>query len=441
MSSWCVLDEAAHERVRQLVVDALALAAAGTANDDARRALAGLAAVAPGETTVPWTDLRLSAPQAALALSMLIHAWDFDDTHDEAVVHTATVVVPSALAAGAIAPVPGDRLLGAVAAGVQVFSRLARLVGARPGVIRTAGVGPVAAAVTAAHVFGLDEETTRAAAALAVGSTLSPSSRQAVVDGSVAKRLQPGFAAATGLTAAGLARAGLSGPHGWLTGDFGMLPGTDTTWPDLLTGAAEIDDVAIKPYPACRYTHAALVAAHEVHATEPTLAPGDRVVVHVPAGAAYALVARPYAERGEPLVDAQFSIPWQIAAVWATGSYELQTLTSHLHDPRIPQLARQVEVRQDLPESAVMSGARLDLVRDGAVVATAHADMPGAGAALPREVLGAKARSCLEVAGVADPGTAVEHLFGLVDALPDLDADATTLALRELTPGAPTLQR
>ncbi|EWT06341.1 hypothetical protein N864_22115 [Intrasporangium chromatireducens Q5-1] len=441
MTSWCVLDEAARERVRQLVVDALALAAAGTANDDARRALAGLAAVAPGETTVPWTDLRLAAPQAALALSMLIHAWDFDDTHDEAVVHTATVVVPSALAAGAIAPVPGDGLLGAVAAGVQVFSRLARLVGARPGVIRTAGVGPVAAAVTAAHVFGLDEETTRAAAALAVGSTLSPSSRQAVVDGSVAKRLQPGFAAATGLTSAGLARAGLSGPHGWLTGDFGMLPGTDTTWAHLLAGPAEINDVAVKPYPACRYTHAALVAAHEVHATQPTLGAGDRVVVHVPAGAAYALVARPYAERGEPLVDAQFSIPWQIAAIWATGSYELQTLTRHLHDPRIPQLARQVEVRQDLPESAVMSGARLDLVRDGAVVATADADMPGAGAALPREVLGAKARSCLEVAGVADPGSAVERLFDLVDALPDLDADATTLALRELSPGAPIQQR
>jgi len=442
---WADLSAARRERVRLLVVDALALAAAGTAASDTRPVLAALAGLAPGDVRVPWTDLRLAAPQAATALSVLIHAWDYDDTHDEAVVHTASVVVPAALAAAATSDSQdagsgaADAVLDGVTAGVQVLSRLARLAGPRVGVIRTAGLGAVAAAVTAATVWRLDDDAVQSAAALSLGSTLAPTTRQAVVDGSVAKRVQPGLAAAAGLTAASLARHGVVGPRGWLTGAFGVLPGAETTWEDLFRGDPELDDIALKPYPACRYTHAAVAAAAELRDTHPSLGDDDRVVAHLPAGAAYELVSRPYRDRGAPLVDAQFSLPWQLAAVWVTGRYDLTTLRHDLGRHDIAQVAARVEVRQDLPESTVMSGAEVELLGPGGRIGGARAEMPGSGdRALDRVSLDRKVRSCLDVAGVLDVPMGAADLWDLVDDLDGLDPARTTALVDRRTPAPPT---
>ncbi|SFN64756.1 2-methylcitrate dehydratase PrpD [Pseudonocardia ammonioxydans] len=431
---WSGLAPEQRDRLQHLLVDALGLAAAGAANDDARSVLAGLAAVSPGESRVPWTRLRLAAPQAATALSTLIHAWDFDDTHDEAVVHTAAVVVPAAVAAMATSPAPGERFLDGLATGVQLFSRLARLVGPRPGVIRTAGLGALAAAATAATVWGLDEADTENAVALCLGAALAPATRQAVVDGSVAKRLQPGLATAHGVTAASLARSGVIGPAGWLGGTYGVLPGSELRLADLLTGPAELDAVALKPYPACRYTHAALAAGEQLYARHPGPEALHRMVAHLPAGAAYELVARPWRDRGSPLVDAQFSLPWQLAALWVTGRYDLTTLRGDLGRADIAAAAARIEVRQDLPESTVMAGARLELETPDGRHDTAEARMPGTGDARPgRDAVDRKLLGCLDVAGAADPRAVADGLWQLAAELPSLDASGVGAALRRRT--------
>lgn len=427
--TWAVLDRADHERYTLLTVDALSLAAAGTANEDAQRVLAALAAVAPGPVRVPWTDVRLAAPQAVLALSNLIHAWDFDDTHDSAVVHTSTVAVPAALVAAEVDQAAGERILDGIVTGVHVLSRLASMTGPRPGVIRTAGLGAAAAAAAAATTWGLAEEQVEAAVSLALGSCLSPTSRQAVVDGSVAKRVQPGTSASNGFVAAAMAREGAAGPKGWLSGPFGLVPGSELTWADVMAGPPEVSGIALKPYPACRYTHAAVAAGVALHARHPELADGDRIVAHLPAGDAYALVSRPFAPRGLPLVDAQFSLPWQLAALWEKGTYDLGVLIADLEDPAIPARAASMEVRQDLPESTVMSGAVVELVRDGSVVDSAEAEMPWSEHQPPQRAdLSVKAQGCLRAAGAADPDQAVQRLFAAVDALPTcLAGEATTL--------------
>lgn len=444
---WDGLDEPRREQVRLLVADAVALAAAGTAATDTAPALAALAELSPGPVRVPWTDLRLGAPQAATAFSLLIHAWDFDDTHDEAVVHTASVVVPAAFTAAAMSegsatarPSRGVDVLDGIATGVQVLARLARLTGPRPGVIRTAGLGAVASAVTAATVWGLDEAAVQSAAGLALVSTLAPTSRQAVVDGSVAKRLQPGLATAAGITAATLARHGVAGPVGWLDGPFGILPGSGVRWEDLISGDPELDQVALKPYPACRYTHAALAAAEQLHREHPGPEDLGRVVAHLPAGAAYELVARPYEDRGAPLVDAQFSLPWQLAALWVTGRYDLTTLRRDLHRADVVRAAARVEVRQNLPESAVMSGAEVELTTPDGVTHRARAEMPGSAAQrLDRVGLTPKLRSCLEAGGVPDTAAALDGLWALVDdVLPDESGDGTTAGLARHTPTPPS---
>lgn len=430
---WRELSPTHQEQLRLLVVDALGLAAAGSANADATRVLEGLGRVAPGPVTVPWTVHELAAPQAAAALSTLIHAWDFDDTHDGAVVHTSTVVVPTALAAAYVGGpgVRGEAVLDGIATGVQVLSRLARATGPRAGVIRTAGLGAPAAAATAATVWGLTD--VESATALAVGGALAPTTRQAVVDGSVAKRLQPGLVAAHGLTAAALARSGVAGPTGWLTGTFGVAPDSGLTFDGFFEGDVELDRIALKPYPACRYTHAAVAAAEQLHAAHPDASTVERVVAHLPAGDAYALVSRPYEDRGAPLVDAQFSLPWQVAALWVTGRYSLATLVHDLGRPDIAAYADRVEVHQDLPASTVMSGAVVDLHLTDGRVETVAAEMPGGGEhRLDRDSHARKLAGCLEVAGVTDPAATADQIWRLVDDLPDLDGDALTRELARL---------
>ncbi|WP_185995217.1 MmgE/PrpD family protein [Nocardioides campestrisoli] len=432
---WASLAEGDREQLRQLFVDALALASAGTASTDAARVLGGLAALGTGEVPVPWTGLRLGAPQAVAALSTLIHAWDFDDTHDEAVVHTASVVVPTALAAAAIGRVGGTGVADGIVTGVQVLSRLARLTGPRPGVIRTAGLGAPAAAATAAAVWGLTDAQVEHAMALSLTSALAPGTRQAVVDGSVAKRIQPGLAAQVGLSAAALAAQGVEGPSGWLCGEFGLAPGSSARCEDLFLGDFEGRFLALKPFPACRYTHAALAAAEQVQAADPDWAGVQQVTAHLPQGPAYALVARPYADRGAPLVDAQFSLPWQLAALWVTGRYDLTTL--HGGDLGRDDIARatdRITVVQDLPPSAVMSGARVDLLRTDGTTASAQAAMPGGpGQRVTRRDLGRKVASCLQVGEVEDPAAAAAALWSFADELPDLDADALQAALARCT--------
>ncbi|MEV3965567.1 MmgE/PrpD family protein [Nocardia sp. NPDC050193] len=430
---WTELTDHDREQLRLLLVDALALAAAGTASQDAQQVLAGLGAVGHGEVRVPWTDLRLSAPAAVVAISTLIHAWDFDDTHDEAVVHTASVVVPTVLAAAATAGANGVSVADGLVTGVHLLSRLARVTGPRTGVIRTAGLGSLAAAAAAATVWGLPDDKVQHAVALSLGAALAPGTRQAVVDGSVAKRIQPGLAAQFGITAAALAAQGVEGPSGWLSGDFGLAPGSGVSWDDLFTGDFEGRWVAVKPYPACRYTHAALAAAESLRDRHPHWDEVEQVRVHVPEGSAYSLVARPYQDRGVPLVDAQFSIPWQLAALWVTGRYDLTTLHGgDLGNPAIAAAAARITVVQDLPESSVMTGARVEVRTTDGARAAAEAPMPGAGgttwAALTR-----KAGSCLRVGAHADPDHAVAELRQLADRLPGLDAPALAAALDHST--------
>lgn len=397
---WSSLCSSERDYARLLLVDALALSLAGPRAPELGRVLAGAEALGPGEVPVPGTHLRLPAPQAAFALSALIHAWDFDDTHDEAVVHTTAVAVPAAFVAAVADPAAsGTDLLDGVVTGVHVLSRLARLVGPRPGVIRTAGLGAPAAAAAAATVRGADTADVEQAMALSLAATLSPTTRQTVVDGSILKRAQPAFAVQAGVTAAFLARAGVRGPAGWLSGEFGLVPGAGLEAADVLDGSFEGAGIALKPYPACRYTHAALAAAEELHSRFPDVSALQEVRVAVPAGPAYGLVSRPYEDRGEPIIDAQFSIPWQIAALWATGRYDLRTLAGEGIGRRdIAELAARVRVTQSLPVSAAMSGASVEILVGDGETHRANAPMPGSPQSpLDAEQVLRKAETCLAV--------------------------------------------
>jgi len=429
------LDASEQEALTRLLVDAFSIASAGAQAEGVRETVSALAGLGEGEVPVPWTDLQLDVPQAGLAMSALIHAWDFDDTHDEAVVHTSAVALPAALAVGLREGRSGADVLDGFVVGVQVLARLSRLVGPQHGMIRTAGLGALAAAAAAARTLGLSAEQLGHAVALVLPSAGSRHSRQVVADSATNKRLQPGLAVQAGITAAYLARAGVSGPVGWLDGEYGIgsLAATDPDLDLLLAPGWEGARLSLKPYPACRYTHSAITATSRALASLPAGSSVDRAEVHVPSGAGYAMVSRPFARRGAPIVDAQFSIPWLVAAHVVTGRLDLRTVAGpDLLDPEVEALAARVAVHQDQPETSEMVPATVDLHTSDGLTVSGTAPMLGS----PEEpmddaLLVAKTAGCFAVAGV-DPVAGLAAVRDVVETLADVPRGGLDAALAGL---------
>jgi 2-methylcitrate dehydratase PrpD len=423
---WHDLDDATRDATSRVVFDALGIAAGGAAAPGIAPSLRGLTAVAGhGDVPVPWSALRLPAADAAFALSLLIHAWDFDDTHDEAVVHAATVAVPAAYSVACATGATGQRFLEGVVAGVETILRLSLVLGAQTGMSRTAGLGPLGAAAAAARVLDLGPAGTAAALSLATPMSASPTTRQVIEDGAITKRHQPGFGVRHGVLAAALAQAGVEGAAGWFTGTYGLgalVSDPAATGPALDREGWEVTRLSLKPYPACRYVHAAVAGALELRARVDA---DDvrRVEVHVPVGMAHELVARKWARRGRPIVDAQFSIPWSVAAALVRGDLDLGALTDEaLHDETTEDLATRIEVVQDLEANGGgMTPVWVELtLGDETTHRSDVTALPGSpDAPLGWEAITTKVRGCLAVAGL-DPSSA-EALAAEVAELPTLD--------------------
>src|SRR5262249_60850060 len=89
-------------------------------------------------------------------------------------------------------------------------------------------------------------------------------------DGSWPKRMHPGWAGVVGITAATMAKHGFVGPRGAYDGRFGLFAshlgkyfeeGNLALATENLGRSWQIDEVAVKPIPACHFTHAAADAA------------------------------------------------------------------------------------------------------------------------------------------------------------------------------------
>lgn len=180
----------------------------------------------------------------------LAHVIDFDDLHLPSTTHISTVCVPVALATAADEP---DLARRAYLAGAGVMARLGTALGwahYTAGWHATTTAGAPAAAVTAGVALGLDAD--RLATAIALAVPAAGGVQRAF--GTDAKSLQVGMAAAAGVRAARLARAGASADpravEAWLE-----LLGGDPHHPLVTDPAGDPETVpgglAIKVYPAC----------------------------------------------------------------------------------------------------------------------------------------------------------------------------------------------
>jgi 2-methylcitrate dehydratase PrpD len=158
-------------------------------------------------------------------------------------------VVPAAFAVGEMVGASGRDVLTAIVAGYEVCCRLGNALDPTSHYARgfhpTATAGTYGAAAAASKLFKLPAERIEAAFGVA-GS-------------------QVGAAAMNGVIAATLSRNAFVGATESVEGKHGLLVGyTDNAHPDKavagLGSTYETMKIGVKPYPSCRYTHAAIDA-------------------------------------------------------------------------------------------------------------------------------------------------------------------------------------
>jgi len=219
----------------------------------------------------------LPEPSAALLNGTLAHSLDFDDTHLPSVLHPSASVVPAALAVAESQGATGAQLLDAIGVGVEIAVRigmagydeeLGNSVFFERGLHATAICGALGGAAAGAMLSGLGARGV--ADAIGIAASMGSGLLEANRTGGTVKRVHCGWAAHAAVTAAGLARTGLTGPPTVLEGRFGLLQafcGDQYHLEPLLNGLGEeweLPGIFFKPYPCNHFTHAGIDAARRL---------------------------------------------------------------------------------------------------------------------------------------------------------------------------------
>jgi 2-methylcitrate dehydratase PrpD len=351
---------AVRERAKHLILDSVGIALASTKYPFAAVSFAAMQELGTGTSPVIGFGRMLALRDAVLMNGILVHGLDFDDTHSRGVIHGTSSSFPCALALADRDDKDGQSLLVAYVVAMEVATRLGAVakggfhqVGFHP----TGLIGAFGCTLAAARLLGLDADQ----ATMAQGITLSMASGslEFLQDGAWTKRMHPGWAGVVGITAATLAKHGFIGPRGAYDGRFGLYVshlGKYFEQADLglatedLGRSWQIDEVAVKPIPACHFTHAAADAA-AILRKQHGLAAADigRVRVLVPQEVVKT-VCEPAVNKRNPVnsYDAQFSIPYIVATGLTKGRVTLAELEdAALNDRAVLSLASRVDYEID----------------------------------------------------------------------------------------------
>jgi 2-methylcitrate dehydratase PrpD len=312
---------------KRVLLDTIGVGIAGSNTDVGRIALRAMQyGTATGSGTgVAWgAGMRLPPAQAALVNGTASHVLELDDYGGCG--HSGAVVIPAVLALALGADVRGADVLTAIVAGYDVSTRVLDAAAGYTvhnalGWHSTGTCGPFGAAAGAAKILRLGRA--EFADSVAIAGTFTGGIWAFLVDGAMTKRLHAGKAAETGVAAALLASAGMSGPRHILEAEWGgffstYVPGrADRARVTQDLGSQfKILESGMKPYACCRGVHGSIDGLQQIMA-EASIASRDvaRIVVH-----GSEQTRRQFNRHSvQNLVDAQFSIPYCLAVTAESG--------------------------------------------------------------------------------------------------------------------------
>lgn len=192
------------------------------------------------------------------------------------------------------------------------------------GLHATSIAGTLGAALAAAMVYGLGEE--EIGHAVAISASMGAGIIEANRTGGTVKRIHCGWAAHAGVTAAELARRGLTGPSTVFEGRFGFLQAflDDKADTDaIIRGLGEeweVPRIFFKPYPANHFTHAGIDAAIKLRQEGLDVRKIEDIELGV-ATPTLRTIAQPAEEKARPKTGyaAQFSGPFTVATALVGG--------------------------------------------------------------------------------------------------------------------------
>ncbi|QPR29580.1 MmgE/PrpD family protein [Edwardsiella hoshinae] len=355
------LPTAVSDRARLHLLDTFGVALAGAGQNAARRARATLESLPDGEASVPvWgTSCRAPLSQAVLLNGIAAHALDFDDTHTGAILHGSALLTPVALALGQLCNSGSEQMLSAWAIGWEIAARVGLAANGgfhRRGFHATAVAGIFGACACAAVLLRLTPQQT--CHALGLAGSQAAGVTEFLTRSDDAKCFHAGWAALSGIWAARLGQAGVSGPETIFEGRFGLYKThgqEDQAKLECLTQglgeAWQLMQVSIKPYPCCHFAHATLDCARQLrrHGITPEQIARIECVIDPVAAA---LICEPPDTKYRPTSSyaAKFSLPWLVAAVILDDELTLASLTpDRLARPALLQLARRIGYRYPHP--------------------------------------------------------------------------------------------
>ena len=261
--------------------------------------------------------------------------------------------IPVALAAGERARRPGREVLAAIVIGYELYARLQSLMD-RHGRWDGVTVSGLVAPAMAGRLLGFGQETLAHALALGIARAATP---RAVRAGhiSAAKNIANAQVAQTGLQAALLAQAGVTGPLDVLDqpegmGDFFPEGDLRAVLTAPLPRESCVDRAKIKAYPCLATAQAAVAAALELHRT--LGADVARVARLDFVMADYPLLRRQAGDAGRldphSKEAADHSFPFLVAVALLDGALgEAQFAGERWHDPAVRALMGKITLGFD----------------------------------------------------------------------------------------------
>ena len=333
------------------IVDTIGTMMAGSSIEGCRllvNAVKGMGGT--GESTIAVFGGKVSPNMAALANGAMARAMDIDDVNDAFPLHPGAVIVPTALAvAEGRGGTDGRDLITSVALGQDLMVRMAYATKLNPIISGRYNLFKVFAAVgTAGKLMGLDEEALSNAMGVAYSRLVGDA--QALHEGVMTAYIQEGEAAESAIESAILAERGITGTRGVLQGERGFFNVYEPD-PNLNALTSEVGsifrgvDIGIKPYSSCRSTHEAIDLVLGVR-KYPGIVPDriERIIVRVN-NITFNLTGHPLDLKHHPKnkSDAQFSLPFTIAAAFIRGDFFIDEITDEaINNEEILRLAARV---------------------------------------------------------------------------------------------------
>ena len=436
------------DMIKQCVLDTLGVSIGASTLAPEARILADYVREQGGnpEATLLGFGGKAPAPLAAFLNGSLGHMLDYDDMGESG--HPGIVTIPVALAvAEKMGGASGRELIAAVAAGMDVMTRLSRAIDVpdwtiTEGWFATQLIGFVAGAAAAGRLLGLDEAQMENA--LGIGFNQMSGTRQMAEGAATHMRsMQAGFSGQGAVLAAELARRGIIGSKAFVEGRYGFfrtyIRGCEPDWAGIVDGLGVkfplLEKHGFKVWPACAYTrttNAAILAMRQQHG----LKPEDIESITIVGGTGGTQqLCEPLAAKRRPKVsiDGKFSIPFTTAVMMAKGNVTLRDYTeAGLRDPEVLAMADRIGYRPAAQPvtgkggSADVSRTSVEIVtRDGRRFEHRSTGVPGdPNNPVSWEHLETKFRDCVSFS--AKPVTAgnVDCAVGVIRVLENA-ADAT----------------